>query len=108
MERVSEEKFIANISERRHSCGNMYNESDRKYKDISNHESVGILGQIVTDTTFTPQHVNNGDVVDLKLSVDIGDCEQGRGNLLDNECLNDIKDNNSVKHRVTVATGPCN
>lgn len=108
MERVSEEKLLANISERRHSCGNMYNEADRKYKDLSNHESVGILDQTVTDTTVTPQHVNNGDLVDLKLSVDIGDCEQGRGNCLDNECLDDIKDNNSVKRRVAVATGPCN
>lgn len=107
-ERVSEETFLANKTKKRRSCGNMYNEADRKYEDLSSHESVGILDQIVTDITITPQHVNSGDLVDLKLSVDIGDCEQGWGNCLDNEYFKEINNNNSVKHGVAVATGPCN
>lgn len=107
-ERVSEDTFLDNKTKRRHSCGNMYNEADRKYEDISNHESGGILDKIVTDMTVTPQHVNNGDLVDLKLSVDIGDCEQGWGNCLDNECLDDTNNNNSVKDELAVTTSPCN
>jgi hypothetical protein len=52
---------------------------------------------------IAPQQVNSGDLVDLKLNVDIGDCEQGWGNCLDNECLKDINNNNCVKHGVAVA-----
>ena len=106
-ERISEGTFIASKTKRNYSCQNMYKEADKKYEDLSNHESDGILDKIVTDITIT-QHVNNGNLDDLKLSVDIGDCEQGWDNCLDNKCLNDTNNNNSVIDGLEVATGPSN